>query len=100
MFLNLAYLQTSFKKKIDQFDELRSLSKETGLNIPALSRYYGFSFDRTEKSVNYVTAYPNEEISDILSELWQIDYSQKNEGESVRNSLIRFINRRNMRAIG
>jgi DNA polymerase III delta subunit len=100
MFLNLAYLQTSFKKKIDQFDELRSLSKETGLNIPILSRYYGFSFDRTEKNINYVTAYPSEEISDILSELWQIDYSQKNEGESVRNSLIRFINRRNTRAIG
>jgi len=91
--LSLAYLVAHHRKRLSQFEDLREISKSTGLHIPTLSRFYGYSFDRTKKLRNLVLAYRAQSVSVILDELWQIDYANKSEGQSIFKNMIAFLDR-------
>ncbi len=94
----LSHLITHHRKQVSRFEDLREISKDTGLNIPTLSRFYGYSFDRAKKRRNLLYAYEAEGVSRILDELWQIDYENKSEGQSVFKNMIGFLDRLSRRA--
>ncbi len=92
-YLSLAHLIAHHRKRVSQYEDLREISKQTGLHIPVLSRFYGYSFDRTKKLRNLVLSYKSEAVSAILDALWVIDYANKSEGQSIFRNMIGFLDR-------
>lgn len=95
-YLNLTFLHSFYKKQVQTFQELSEISKSTALNIPTLSRFYGFSFGNEKHGKNVVQLYDERQLNVILEELWAIDYNNKTEGKSIFYGLIEFINHRTL----
>lgn len=91
-FLNLYKIKTAvLGMNVNTFDEMKNLSKDLKINIPLLSKFVGFSFNRREKKENILLLYSVSEVDKILEELWEIEFRTKKIGTEPRSEIFTLI---------